>query len=588
MLAGCLPAATSERDFWQTFSSSTSLLSGKVVADPFMGGATSLVEASRLGATGYGCDIDPLAVAIAELELDPPPLEDVAEAGESLLESLRADLQPFYPSEGEMSPLHYFSLRKVRCPRCGHFDHVYKSLVLARAIERPGAVVRESGIDAFCPDCLSIHHLPPERSLLQCCGRRRRLDSGTFERARYRCPACDEPSSHFELKTAAAERTLLAVEESSLDGYREIRAANKQDLRAIEAAARELNRKADQLVLPRRTVASDDEGRPQMYGAITASDLFTPRQQLFFGRAFALLRERDLSSEVRRTLALGLSNALATNNAYCGYATDYGRLAPLFSVRGYSMPVLSVELNPLHSSGGRGTLRAVFRRLTRALATEVRRHTWDLSRARVVSNKFRSRPFGSFHLHNGNAQVHQLPANSVDIFLTDPPYFDFIPYSALSDFFRVWLEEAGEISVDPDLSASIFPVGDDGPTYFATCVGNAFANSVRSLRTGGLFICTFHSTNEWAWTALKSALKTAGLVVTAAFPIWADAKSVGHGKEGNCEWDVVFVCRTSAEGSPTTVHAADWIKALKRHHIGAADLRSWELAANLVNSRGGA
>ena len=46
----------------------------------------------------------------------------------------------------------------------------------------------------------------------------------------------------------------------------------------------------------------------------------------------------------------------------CGYATDYGRLSPLFSVRGYSLPALAVELNPLNLKSGRGTIAACIER----------------------------------------------------------------------------------------------------------------------------------------------------------------------------------------------------------------------------------
>src|SRR5439155_24277812 len=49
----------------------------------------------------------------------------------------------------------------------------------------------------------------------------------------------------------------------------------------------------------------------------------------------------------------------------------------------------------------------------------------------------------------GNAQVQiadattgVLPEESASIWFTDPPYYDAIPYSDLSDFFFVWLKRA--------------------------------------------------------------------------------------------------------------------------------------------------
>ena len=35
---------------------------------------------------------------------------------------------------------------------------------------------------------------------------------------------------------------------------------------------------------------------------------------------------------------------------------------------------------------------------------------------------------------------HPLPDDSVNAFITDPPYYDAVPYAFLSDFFYVWLK----------------------------------------------------------------------------------------------------------------------------------------------------
>lgn len=40
---------------------------------------------------------------------------------------------------------------------------------------------------------------------------------------------------------------------------------------------------------------------------------------------------------------------------------------------------------------------------------------------------------------NGDSSRLALPDASVDAVITDPPYFDFVHYSELSDFFFAWL-----------------------------------------------------------------------------------------------------------------------------------------------------
>jgi putative DNA methylase len=48
----------------------------------------------------------------------------------------------------------------------------------------------------------------------------------------------------------------------------------------------------------------------------------------------------------------------------------------------------------------------------------------------------------SGQIQNVDATEHPLPDESADIWFTDPPYYDAIAYSDLSDFFLVWLKRA--------------------------------------------------------------------------------------------------------------------------------------------------
>lgn len=43
---------------------------------------------------------------------------------------------------------------------------------------------------------------------------------------------------------------------------------------------------------------------------------------------------------------------------------------------------------------------------------------------------------------NGDSSKLPVPAGTVDAVVTDPPYFDFVHYSELSDFFFAWLSPA--------------------------------------------------------------------------------------------------------------------------------------------------
>lgn len=576
ILAAHLPASTSADEFWKLFSSDEPLLKGKLVGDPFSGGATTLVEGARLGASVSGSDVDPLAVRIAVDELATVNEEAEAEAAERLLAEVDRLLALLYPSpEPSAQPLHYFWLRRARCSTCRHSTLLYRSLLLARDVGRSGAVVRDGRQEAFCPECRRLHRPGAKATTMVCCRRRWELSKSTSGRAGFCCPACSAKATLSDLEVASLPEELIAVEETVDGGRRRFREPNAEDLRAIRNAASRRRHIEDQL--PTDSLDGVDGGRPASYGFSQIKDLFRDRQCLVLANAFKCLEAIDADAAVKARLALAISNSISSNNRLCGYARDYGRLAPAFTgVRSYSVPTLSVELNPLHPSAGRGTVPATLRRLKRSAAATVNRVTSPsgeamemVGRRKVahrVALRSADRPFDS-------------GLGDCSAIITDPPYFDYIAYSDLSLLHRAWLER-GRSNLG---GAPIYPVeGDENQTLIKR-LATAFSNVAASLRPAGVLVFTYHSTNPAAWEAVGEAVARAELKVTAAFPVWADARSSGaHGHPGSCEWDLVWVCRRAALTVRAPASTAAWLCQLP--DLNAADRRSLELGLGAVHA----
>jgi putative DNA methylase len=582
LLAATLPADTSLELFWELYRTSESGLTGLHVGDAFLGGATSLVEGARLGARVSGVDVDPLAVRIAREELSNPSPEKLRVASTKLLEHLRKTLKTLYPVIDGAVPLHYFYLRRVCCPECKTESLLYRNLLIARDLARAGAVVRDTPIVAFCPDCTSLHHLPKGRKTLECCDRRRRLDEGTYSGARFTCPHCATRSSHEKLVTASAERVLIAVESTRDEGRRNIRAPLARE-RRLDARAQALLDKHD-FHVPAVTLGDADSGRAGVYGFKTVAELFSLRQQALFAAAFAWAREHELDDAVRGSLMLGISNALTTNNLLCGYAVDYGRISPLFSViRAYALPALSVELNPLHPTAGRGTLAATLRRMYVTSREKVCRNALAED-GEIVRQSFLGRQETESHVECRSAdRPFPKALGDVDVMLTDPPYYDFIAYSDFSLLHRAWMGVDGE--PEPLGDAPIFPVGEHPARTFARRLGSAFRRMSSALTPSGMLIFTFHASKDEAWQALGEALASSDLRVTAVDPVWADARAAGaHGHPGNCELDLVFVCRPSGQmpASRITASVESWIVELGEEEVGQADRRSMQAGLKIA------
>jgi putative DNA methylase len=586
LLGAYLPASTPSTEFWQRMSSPGAWLDGATVYDPFMGGGTSLVEAARMGAAVAGRDVDPLAVLVVGAELSPAASSDAAAVCERLLGYLGEHLADLFVAPDALpTPLHWFWLRRVRCPDCGANGLLYRDLILAAHSGRIGAVVRHNGLYAFCPDCLSVHALSAGRKILNCCGRRWSLANGTYAGSRYRCSCCGSKSSHERLRTGSAERVLVAVEETLPASYRRIRAATEFDRNLVSQAKKRID--SMDIKLPTLSLALERrDRRPVSLGFSSASDLFSERQRLLFGTAFAWLSTQgELTDEVRRAVTLMLTGCLTSNNLLCGYAREYGRLAPLFSVRGYALPALSVELNALHPVAGRGTLRAGVRRLTRASMDRVQRHTLTDDQLVREDLNLPVRPTSVEIICASADDPSPHPELKANVCVTDPPYFDYIAYSELSEFYRCWLDH-------PSLGGRpLLPDRDDPVGSFASSLARCLKITYSRLDAEVPIVFTYHSPHIEAWRAIGEALDQADLKITAVWPVLADPHMGHHAHSGNCEWDIIIVCRPVRDTieSPLSVTAESWQAELRQVGLTVkeADLACFRLALSMAGGRFG-
>lgn len=583
LLASHLDAGASPQTFWERHATPGRWLADAMVYDPFMGGGTSLVESARMGAAVAGRDVDPIAVSIVGAELNGPVGDFKAEA-EALFERLGATVGPsFAGPDADWIPLHWFWLSRPSCGQCGESGLLYRDLIIATSSGKRGAVVRDDEMHVFCPECLTVHAMRLDRKEVWCCGRRHRIHEGTYERGKFACRACGGRSTYEALAIAHAERVLLAVEETRAGHHRRIRSARSFDRDLTVAAATSAPAGAEfdiALQTDRR------DRRPVSVGFSSTRSLFTPRQWAVFVQAFSDVREAGHSAALERELTLMLTGALSSNNLLCGYARDWGRLAPLFSVRGFAIPALTVELNPFHPTAGRGTFRSAVTRILERVDTQVRRAV--LHHDEVVRRAV------DLPVHAASVDVVCLSADDAagqeecdaNVCVTDPPYYDFIAYSELSEFFRVWLRA-------PDLAgAPLLPESESPVESFATGLGGALKSTLTRLRPGTPLVFTYHSANADAWKAIGDAFDIADLAVVALWPVLADPHMGHHASEGNCEWDVVVVARRAGEvTADPNAGLRNWPARWLAHisdselHAGSSDLASFDHAWEMAKPR---
>jgi adenine-specific DNA methylase len=157
----------------------------------------------------------------------------------------------------------------------------------------------------------------------------------------------------------------------------------------------------------------------------------------------------------------------------------------------------------------------------------------------------------------GTAAKLPWPDNFFDAVLTDPPYYDNVNYSALSDFFYVWLKRTvGDLY--PDLFATpLTPKSEEmvadarraGDTEnamrrFEQMLTQAFREIHRVLKPDGIAVIVFaHKTTE-AWETVINALLEAGLYMTASWPIHTEMQTRLNAQEtASLASSIYMVCR---------------------------------------------
>jgi putative DNA methylase len=102
-----------------------------------------------------------------------------------------------------------------------------------------------------------------------------------------------------------------------------------------------------------------------------------------------------------------------------------------------------------------------------------------------------------------------LPASSVDLVLTDPPYHDDIQYDELSLLLRAWAGFGSD-----RLAGEAVAVGKRGRTRegedYRRLLAQVFAEVKRVLRPTGHLLLSYANRNRRAWADLFAAMQEAG------------------------------------------------------------------------------
>jgi putative DNA methylase len=159
---------------------------------------------------------------------------------------------------------------------------------------------------------------------------------------------------------------------------------------------------------------------------------------------------------------------------------------------------------------------------------------------------------------NGDSSRLPIPDASVDAVVTDPPYFDFIHYSELSDFFFAWLSLVLRDRYpwfSRKDSSNEGEVQHKDPRAFARQLSAVFTEAGRVLKDDGVLAFSFHHSRAEGWAAIYEAVNKAGMAVVAAYPVHAEllSSTPKNAAKSPISIDAILVCRKRASlaGNPS-------------------------------------
>ncbi len=583
------------------------------VFDPFMGSGTTVGEAHKLGLTALGRDINPVACESVRVSLGPLDRDALMKTFGQLAARVGERLRALYQTmdaEGHIcDALYFFWVKTLPCPTCSASVDLFPTYIFARNAYPD----RKPEVRAVCPDCAGIFsaNVNDEQACCPHCHHNFDLHSGPASGASATCRKCKHV---FPIaKTAKAMghppfHRMFAKLVLNSSGEKVYLPTTRNDELAYQRCSEELNR--SQLPLPTLELKDGYNTRQVLnYGYRTWRDFFNDRQLLALGWLHAAILELP-QNPVRDALRTVFSGVLEFNNMFASYKGEgTGAIRHMFAHHILKPERVPIEGNVWGTSKSSGSFSTLFKsRLLRAIEYHAAPFELEIERTNGKSSGKRvfggSPPFSgnvqtqwpplaqnnrSIHLSCGSSSSTGLAENSVDLVVTDPPFFDNVHYSELADFFFAWQKLGQSPFVGKgSTTRHIEEVQDTSAEQFAAKLRTVFVECCRVLREDGLLVFTYHHSRMDGWTALADAVVGAGFSLVNCHPVKSEmsvAAPKSQAKEP-IQLDIVMVCRKqTADRRKTTDARIAFQRAIEHAASKARRLKGCGLSLSINDRR---
>ncbi len=379
----------------------------------------------------------------------------------------------------------------------------------------------------------------------------RRLGAGTMSRAGAKCPCCPTIMTMEDIRVCGQAKELgvvmTAVVVEGLEG-KEYRLPEENELRMAADLQDEIGRVFAEVPFgipdePTPAGGGRGAGRAfsvQGYGLMKWRELFASRQQLALGvfvretRAARIAMAQagyatDWVEGLAGYLALAIDRVANRASCICIWNMKAQEIEQTFMR--FALPIMwdFAESNPLAEASGnwRGQI------------------DWISLVAQHLATAASDQPEPCAQM----SSAKKLSDGNWDVIVTDPPYYDAIPYSDLMDFFYIWLRRS-IVGTSPLIDTAVKDIplspkwnndADDGEliddssrhggdynrskAVYEDGMAEVFKRCCEALQPHGRMVIVFAHKHPDAWETLVSAMIRAGFIVDGSWPIQTERTS---------------------------------------------------------------
>jgi adenine-specific DNA methylase len=602
------------------------------IFDPFAGGGAIPLEALRLGCEVYCNDYNPVAVLLQKCSLEYPQkfgniknntkswgnissknknnplIDDLKRWGDWILNETRNELERFYPNEqDDFILIGYYWMWTIKCqnPNCGIDIPLTTNWLLAQWSNKKIFLVPFLDENRINFKILENTLKQPTEEFDP--------NNGTISEAIVTCPICkstidaDMVKKIFQMG-AAGQRIVAVISQKEGKKGKKYRVANENDAKIFALAEIELKQKIQKLSndwginpIPDELIHNPDgqEYKPGqlfykynpvvLYKMTKLGDLFNSRQKLAlitFIEKIKIVRNKLIQEKYSKEYILALLSyfALAVDrladygSMLCMLNTTGGRgVVHTFGRQSISMTWDYMELNP-------------FNPFAAGWQTACEKNEDWIQHASQTSGDIAI-------ITNDSATNLSYFNNYFDAVFTDPPYYDNIPYSDLSDFFYVWLKRViGDL--EPELfSTPLTPKSNEiisditllrgmdkqkatvtlkdikTEEKFEFLLKKSFNEIFRVLKNDGILILVYAHKSTVGWETLINSLLNSGLIITAAWPINTEMQGRLRAQKSATLASSIYIVARKMERQPTGFY--NNVKEELKTHLNKKLERLW-------------